>query len=613
MPHFPNFPAPSGASSTSFLTSKAQVSPKGFFQTKSWKYLRGFFCVLGIITFSMFCLRACSLQNAKNLMQIKQDSALHISFEMDLFESRPSDFMGSITFGNPTTVSDVVMGLIRAAKDDRITALIGYLPKTNMSLSQIQEVRDAILAVRKAGKKTIVYAPSLGEFGSGLGLYYLATAFEEIRIQPTGEVGVSGIAIESPYLRKALEKVGIKPAFASRHEYKTGGDTVSGEKMSDQERENLTAVLNSFVNKISSDIADARSLPVEDTKHILLNGPYFAEKALEMKLIDKLEYSDALEKELKENYADLVGFFDYLYQTEPKIKSKTPVVAYVPAVGVIQFGNSIFGGDSYRSILGVSTFGETLREAADHESVKAIVVRLDSPGGGYTPSDALWRELIFVKEHSEKPIICSMGSSAASGGYFISLGCDKVFAQPSTLTGSIGVFGGKLVVKELLEKLDINISSIKMGKNAGLGSAASDFTPEQHKYFNDSLDRVYDDFTKKVAARRDLTPQQTDTVARGRVFTGEQAVANGLVDEEGGIVTAINAASGIAGFSTPLPVVEFPLVPTRLELFMQFLTSDTISIKTGKLKVQGIVPAIKAWAERLSSGDMKLFFPGFSL
>lgn len=386
---------------------------------------------------------------------------------------------------------------------------------------------------------------------------------------------------------------------------------MNAEKMSAPEKENLTRIFNSFLDVMAADIAQDRpALKKAGVKQILQNGPYFADQALEMNLIDKVEYADVLEEELKQDDAEMIDVLDYAAATQPAAGRKTPVIAYIPAVGIIQFGESVFAGDSYRSILGFSSFSSTLREAADDESVKAIVIRLDSPGGGYTSSDAMRREIEHVKTVSQKPVICSMGSTAASGGYFVSLACDKVFADPATLTGSIGVFGGKLVIKDLLEKLNITVSSLKMGKNAGLFSMTQDFTAEQQKFFNASLDRVYQDFTNKVAARRGFSAKQIDALARGRVFTGVQAQRNGLIDATGGLSDALKDAAESAGLKASAPVVEFPVSPTRLEMLVSLLNSDAAVYLRKNIIQNGIVPNLKLWLNKLAQGDFRLFYNG---
>lgn len=602
MPLFPDSVARESASSRPSTAKQSKIKDALI------RFFRVFFYGLGVVSFLGICIDVYTAVKMSSPAAIPENTGLKLDLDTVLYESRPTDFMTSLSFGDSPTVADVVTGLKRAAEDPNITLLFAKLTSSNLSLAQIQEVRSAVRDFAAAGKKTVVYAPTLGETGGGMSAYYLATAFDEIWLQPTGGVGVAGVFLESPYLRKALEKIGIKPSFESRYEYKTGADMMNASEMSAAERKNLKSLLSDFVSQIAADVAKARNITPEKAKKLLVSGPYNAEEALGLNLVDRLEYADVLERELEEKLKNVEDFFDYAFATQPDVSKGKPVIAYIQATGVIQFGDSIFGGDSYASIMGVSTINQALRDAADDDDVKAVVLRIDSPGGGYTPSDSLWRNIIYLKEQKKKPVYCSMSSTAASGGYFISLACDKVYAQPSTLTGSIGVFGGKLVVSDLLKKLNITVNSVSIGKNAGMFSANKDFTPAQKKIFNKMLDDVYADFTRKTAERRGFNADQINAVSRGRVFTGNQALKNGLIDETGGILQAVADVSEAVGEKKPLPVLEYPLQPSRFEMLMQMWASGTLNAKAGSMKIKGVIPAA---AERLKafSGDMRLFMP----
>lgn len=597
--------------SSSSETDRQPVPARTRIIRKIRHYLASFFCLIGILFSLTVSVRFLSQRES---VSYETGTVLRVNLSSVLYESRPTDLIGSITFGDMPTVADVVSGLHRAAEDPNIDTLIAYMTNAELGISQIQEIREAVKAFRSAGKKTIFYAPTFGELGGGMALYYLATAFEEIRMQPTGELGLSGISVETPYFKKALMKWGIKPSFEARYEYKSGADSLNAEEMSAAERTNLIQILDDMLTVIAEQTGADRSIAADKMKAILKDGPYFADQALKMGLIDKTEYPDILENELKKksdgNDYEMIDLFEYIADTEPDIKEETPQIAYIPAVGIIQFGESVFGGDSYRSILGVASFSSMLREAAGNKSVKAVVIRLDSPGGGYTPSDAIRQEIEYVRKKTGKPVVCSMGATAASGGYFISLGCDIVLADPATLTGSIGVFGGKLVFKDLLDNLGITVSSLKIGKNAGLFSVSEDFSNEQKHFFNQALDRVYTDFTEKVAARRGFSPLKTNAVARGRVFTGKQAAENGLIDGTGGLYASFKAAAEAAHLQEPLNIVEYPVRPTRLEMLISILNSDmAVSLRKTVLK-RGFVPSVKSWLSRLAEGDFRLFYNG---
>ena len=293
MPLFPEFPAASGP-------EKRPEKKRSFFK-RAGRFFVFFFCFIGILFSSAVGWRVYSLANNRLPQTFAPGTVLRLNLENELFETRPNDFIGSLTFGNPPTAADVILGLNRAAADPNISGLVAYMTKMSLPLAQIQEIRSAVRAFKKAGKKTVFYAPTIGELGGGLGMYYLASAFDEIRIQPGGEVGLAGIAVETPYFKKALLKLGIQPSFNARYEYKTGADSLNAEKMSAPEKENLTRIFNSFLDVMAADIAQDRPvLKKSEIKQILQNGPYFADQALKMKLIDKVEYADVLEEELKQ-------------------------------------------------------------------------------------------------------------------------------------------------------------------------------------------------------------------------------------------------------------------------------------------------------------------------
>lgn len=588
------------------LSQKTSLQAK----IKDWtlRFCRVFFYGLGVITFLGICFNVYEAVKLHSPAVFPKETGLKLDLDTVLYESRPTDLISALTFGESPTVADVIEGLNRAADDPNIKMLFARLTQTNLSLAQIQEVRSALMAFSSKGKKTVLFAPTLGETGGGLSAYYLASAFDEIWLQPTGGVGTAGVFFEAPYLKKALEKIGIRPSFEARYEYKTGADMMGSDKMSAPERKNLTSLLNSFIDQIAADVAFSRKTDFEKTKKILLSGPYNSEEALKLKLVDRVAYGDVLENELEKSLKNAADFFDYTYMTQTAPANGKPFIAYIPATGIIQYGDSLFGGDAYSSVMGVGTVSSALREAADDDNVKAVLLRIDSPGGGYTPSDSLWRDILYVKEQKNKPVYCSMSSTAASGGYFISLACDKVYAQPSTVTGSIGVFGGKLVVDGLLKKLDINVDSIAMGENAGMFSPVRDFTKAQKKAFGKMLDAVYGDFTAKVAERRGFDAKKINSIARGRVFTGAQAVRNGLIDKIGGIKEARRDLSNALGEKTPLPLYEYPVQPSRFEMIVQFLTSGTLNVSSKIDGIKGFLPALSQRIKALS-GDMRLFMP----
>ena len=329
------------------------------------------------------------------------DTVLTADFSLPFYETRPNDFVSAVIFGDAPSFNDVVTAVRAAAKDKNVRALYATLDNTSLSSAQIQELRAAIAFFRENGKKAYAYASSFGQMEGGLRAYYLATAFDEIWLQPTGELGVTGLGTEATFFKETLKKAGISAEFSSRHEYKTGAAAFTENEMSVFERENTESLLNDLLDTVAADIAAARGLSVEETKEKLLSGPYFAEDALREKLVDVTDYEDKLKEKINLTPDNETDIGDYASDL-PAPGESQPVIAYVPLSGVISDGASFFGADSYSSVIGVRDAAEILQTAAEDETVKGIVLRLDSPGGGYLPSDALWREIVRIRETYKK-------------------------------------------------------------------------------------------------------------------------------------------------------------------------------------------------------------------
>lgn len=508
-----------------------------------------------------------------NSLKIVPKTALTIDFSTPIFEGRPTDFLSMLSFEDNPTFNDVLQALDNAAKDPNIIALYARTDETNLSLAQIQELRGAIKKFRQSGKKAYAFASSFGQMSGGLRPYYLASAFDEIWLQPTGEAALTGMAADVSFYKEALDKLGIEAEFSARYEYKTGASSFTEKTMSAPDRENTASLLENLFDQVNADIAADRNVDAETMRRTLSAGPYFAQDALNAKLVDKAAYIDVLQDALEEQSDDAVDIADYI-AAQPATSPDR--VALVTLSGILTQSDDRFGGDAETSLIGARQAADLLRDTAEDDAVKGIVLRLDSPGGAYTPSDALRREIIKIREKYGKPIVCSMGSTAASGGYFLSLACDKVYAQPATITGSIGVYGGKFNAGKLMKKLGVNTETVAIGENADFFALHRAMTPSQRKFFEASLDRVYTDFTQKTAQRRNLTKEQIDKAARGRVFTGAQALDSGLIDAIGGADDARGEALRLAGVDADLPLVEYPAAATRWEMLGEFLATGTV-------------------------------------
>lgn len=465
---------------------------------------------------------------------------LEADFEQGVVEYVPEEPAARVFLSKRLNLRDVVEALQKASTDDRVKGLVARVGQSNMKLAQVQEIRDAVIAFRSTGKPAIVYAETFGEFAPGNTSYYLATAFDAIYVQPSGDVGLTGLIYEQPFLRGTLDKLGIIPRVDGRKEYKSFRYMLTERKYIAPHREAVTGVMESQFGQLVKGIAEARKLSEDEVRSLINKGPFLGQEAVDAKLVDGLAYRDEVYDKIKEKAgakAEFLQFADYRRRAGgPNEKGTT--IALIYCVGGIERGKSGYNPVTGESIMGSDTITAALRQAAEDKDVKAILLRIDSPGGSYVASDTIWRETVKAKK-AGKPLIVSMGSVAGSGGYFIAVAADKIVAQPATITGSIGVFGGKLVTTGFWNKLGVTWDEVHTSRNADVWTQAKDFTPEQRARMETWLDRVYDDFTSKAAQGRNLQKDALEKIAKGRIWTGGDAKRLGLVDELGGFPVAL--------------------------------------------------------------------------
>jgi protease IV len=476
------------------------------------------------------------------------------------------------------TLREVVEAIRRAAGDPRVAALYVRSGRALSGLAQVQELRDAVLDFRAAGKRAVVFSETFGESSAGSGSYYLATAFDEVALQPSGEVNLTGLMASVTFLRSAFEKLGLVPRFDHRSEYKTAMNRLTESDFTPAHRESLEHVVRTQFDQMVRGIAQARNLPEAEVRALADRGPFLATAAHEAGLVDRLAYRDQVLAALKAHTGDrarLLYLSRYPKRSRPG-RTRGVSVALIHGVGGIRRGKS--GGfdplGGWRPFAGSDTVGAAFRAAVDDKRVKAILFRVDSPGGSYVASDAIWRETVRARE-AGKPVIVSMGNLAGSGGYFVAMAADKIVAQPGTITGSIGVLGGKVVTAGLRERLGLSTRELHTSANATMFSDALDYSPEQWQKLEHHLDHVYADFTAKVASARGLPPETVEEVAKGRIWTGEDAKRLGLVDELGGYTTALDLVRAALGRpeGAPLRMKLYPrpqsglarLLPSRRE------------------------------------------------
>lgn len=493
--------------------------------------------------------------------------------ELDLMAAPPEtggfDPLSMITAGTrPMVLRDVVAAIHRAADDPRVAGLIARVQLSAAAPGPVQELRDAISAFSDV-KPSLAWA----ETYPGTLSYYLASAFREVWMQPSGTVGLVGFATSAMFLRDALDKAGIEAQYIARGEYKSAPNRFTQNSYTDSHREADTRLIESLHAQVAQAVSESRGIEAADVDALADKAPLLRDDAVTGHLVDRIGFRD----EAYARIVELVGASDIsskngdadsddapprLYLSRyakatvsrpssplppvPGRKGK-PTIAVITVHGlivsgrggpqVLSFGESSAGGD---------TITAALREVAADDSVSAIVLRVDSRGGMATASETVWREVNRVRD-SGKPVVASMGAVAASGGYYVSMAADAIVANPGTITGSIGVVTGKLVARELKDRLGIGSDSVRTNANADAWSINQPFTDEQHALVEAEADLSYSDFVERVASGRKMTVEAVDAVARGRVWTGADALEHGLVDELGGFRTALNRAKVLAG------------------------------------------------------------------
>ncbi len=515
----------------------------------------------GVGALTILALLAAGAWYWKDKASVPERLVLEVDFERGVVENVPDEPVGRYLLKRFLVLRDVTEALNRAAEDRRVVGLVARVGASGMGMAQIQEIRDAVAAFRGKGKPAIAYAETLGEFAPGNGAYYLATAFDRIYLQPSGSVGLTGLISNTSFLRGTLDKLGILPRLARRKEYKTLVNRLTEKKYTEPHREANRSILASLFGQILEGISGARTLPVEEVRSLADRGPFPGKEAVEAKLVDGLAYRDEVYEKVRQTAGEDARFLD-LDDYSRRVGSSPgngETIALIYGVGGIRRGKSRYDPASGRFFLGPDTVGDAFRSAVEDKEVRAILFRVDSPGGSHVASDTIWREVVRARE-AGKPVIVSMGNVAGSGGYYISMAADRIVAQPGTLTGSIGVFAGKMVTTSFWEKVGVSWDEVHTGENADMWIWTRDYNERQWERVQGVLDRIYGEFTEKAATGRRMPKEKVLEVAKGRVWTGEDAKALGLVDELGGFPAALRLAREAAGIppETGVRVKVFP-------------------------------------------------------
>jgi protease-4 len=531
--------------------------------------------------------------------QISSNSTLLLEVHGDLQENEPTSVLGQF-LEPPATVRSIVDSLRKAAVDTRVTSVVIRPTGTAALWGKVQEVRDAIIAFKRSKKPIVAYL----EYG-GDQQYYLASACDKVFLMPTASLDLTGMASYELFLRGTLDKIGALPDAIHVGDYKTASNTFTERTFTPAHREMAESLNTDLYEQVIAGIAESRQKTATDVRRLVDHGPYLPEDAVRAGLVDDLAYQDEIDDKVQLGRGRINTLRQHEYRNVALNSlglNRGPRIAVIYAVGLISTGASNRDGGQ---VIGADTMVEYIRKARADDSIRAIVLRIDSPGGSAIASDVIWREIMLTRDR--KPVIASMSDVAASGGYYIAMPAHAIVAQPSTLTGSIGVVLIRFVIDGTLKKMGVNLETVKQGRYADLFSPVRPFTPDERKRLGELMQATYDTFVEKAASGRNSTPERIDAVAQGRVWTGKQAKEIGLVDELGGLDRALEIAKERAKIAagTEVELVVFPPKKSLLEV-----VADPLGRNDRGTTVAALLGSPNARALEAVSAPLRLFRRG---
>jgi protease IV len=516
---------------------------------------------------------------------------------------------GDITEG----LADGIARIAQAANDDKISGVVLHIQSPKIGWAKLNEFRKAIGRIQAQDKKVYAWLDD----GSSMS-YLLASACDEIIMPEPAALMLLGLRAEVSFYKNLFDLLDIKPEMLRVGEYKSAAEPYTRTEMSPEFRQEMEAILDDYYRQMIEMVAEGRGLDKDKVTSAIDSGPHTAKAALELGLIDRLAYEDELEtaikgddkvdlqfsrdygkKKVNTDFSGLQGLFNLMElltgNQKPKRSSSDPKIAVIHASGMIMTGRSKSDMLTGANVLGSETLIKAIRKANEDKTVKAVVLRVDSPGGSALASDLIWRAL----KQLDKPLVVSMGDTAASGGYYISMGADYIFAEPGTLTGSIGVVGGKLALDGLFKKAGITTSIISRGKNSGVMSGTQGFSDSEREAMSKLLHDIYEQFTKKAAQGRKMKYDDLEKLARGRVYTGAMAVDNGLVDKLGTLDDAVDYAKQLAGMKAD-DKIERLILPKPASPFEQLFGPLDAGVGVKGASVQSLSDTVRALSPELA-------------
>lgn len=495
-------------------------------------------------------------------------------------KNRPLDILLS---GQQRSVGELVTLIHQAKKDPRIKGLLLKADGSSIALAYVQELREAIEAFKQSQKPVYAYSDTMGEGGNGTGIYYLASCAHEIWLQPRGSLNLTGMILESYFLKGLLEDYKVKPQFDRREGYKGIIETYTQKEFTPETRGNLKSLLDDLMDQMITDAAKDRHMEKDQFKKMVDEGPYTDAQAQKLKLVDHLGHYDELKKSIEDKQGTSLSFVsDRYYAREDSEAKSGPKIALIHVDGAIYGSVNPMGEEESTSPRSIA---KLLDKSLKDDEIKAVVLRINSPGGTVSAAETIWHEVKKIRD-GKKPIIVSMGPTAASAGYQIAAPATKIVANPATLTGSIGVASGKVDLNGIFEHFHVHWDHIKSGDNAGMWSMTEGFSPHGWQKLQQSLDYYYDDFLTKVADGRKMDKTAVRHVAQGQVWSGRQAKERHLVDELGGLTTAIEVAKKELGLErdAPVQIITMSSRGMFLEGLLSMVNEQMVKMVWGQVK-----------------------------
>lgn len=570
--------------------------PKQSLRQKMWRWFKRTLMIFGglsLISVLFTIVGVYQLNETKKAGSLPSEFVLTYKFTGTLPEAQQFTRFG-LPISSPTFY-EFFQAMESAKKDDRIKGFVAIIEDGGYALSQVQEIRQAVKELRSSGKFAYAISSGYGDFSNGMAEYYLASAFDEVWLQPVGNVSINGFMAEVPLVRGLLDKVGVRPEFYTREEFKSAMETFTNKEISPENKETLVSIFGVFSDQFLDDVSKDRGIEKADLLATINQSPLTAAQALSAQLVDTVDYADTLLERVKfevavDPEADLSfkDVFDYAARIEgdgsgasSMIQKAIGAKASDYKVAILNLSGMIVPGSARSSTLSVSNGSQVIYaddinphiyKLAKDDSVKAILVRMDSPGGSPTASESIRRALSYARDRGKK-IIVSMASVAASGGYWIASTADHIVANPTTITGSIGVVAGKIDASELLKKLDINVERITVGENADFWSSLKGYDQKGEEKINQLLDNIYNDFLARVSAGRGLDIDEVKDVAKGRAWSGQKAKEVALVDTLGGLKESLIQTAELIeapGYES-LDITLYPKPKSPLEVVLELV------------------------------------------